>query len=385
MLLFAITVTGITVNTLITPSIPEILEGLGAPQALSGVLIGAATLPGILLAPVIGVLADRYGRREVLIPCLIVFAVAGGLASLSPSIWWLAAARFAQGAGSAGLINLVVVIIGDNWEGDRRAQIIGWNSAVLTGSIALLPTFGGALTDLGSWRTPFLVYPFALLTAVGVWWLVPHGERSTQTLGDQVREALPLLRKLSTVVTIAAAVLTFALIFGVLLTVLPQYLAENYSLSPAWRGVVLGLPAVANGIVSVSLGWLRRYIPRRRMLVLAAAFFSAGLVAVFSSSPLLGIAAGLVIFGIGEGLMIPNLQDIATGAAPPRQRGTSVALFVSGARLGQTVGPLAAGAAFGAFGAGVVFLGGAAVAVALSVGLHVFLARHPREDAEARA
>lgn len=385
MLLFAITVTGITVNTLITPSIPEILEGLGATQALSGVLIGAATLPGILLAPVIGVLADRYGRREVLIPCLVVFAVAGGLAGLSPSIWWLAAARFVQGAGSAGLVNLVVVIIGDNWEGNRRAQIIGWNSAVLTGSIAVLPTFGGALTDLGSWRTPFLVYPLAVLTAIGVWRLVPHGERSTQTLREQVRDALPLFRKLSTVVTIGAAVLTFALIFGVLLTVLPQYLAENYSLSPAWRGVILGLPALANGIVSLSLGWLRRHIDRRRMLVLAAAFFSAGLIAVFASAPLAGIAVGLLIFGIGEGLMVPNLQDIATSEAPASQRGTSVALFVSGARLGQTVGPLTAGAAFGAFGGSAVFLGGAAVAVGLSVGLHVFLARHPRQSADAAA
>ena len=378
--MFAVTITGITVNTLITPSISEILDGLGASASLSGVLIGAATLPGIVLAPVIGILADRYGRREILVPCLLLFAVAGGLAGLSPSIWWLAGLRVVQGAGSAGLINLAVVIIGDHWEGNRRAQIIGWNSAVLTGSLAVLPTVGGALTDLGGWRLSFGVYPLAFVTAALAFRLLPKGHRSSDTLRDQVRGAMPLIRRTPVVVTIGAAMITFALIFGLLLTVLPQYLAGFFDLAPSTRGVVLGIPALANASIALSLGRIRRRVARRHLLVAAAALFAVGLFAVGTSSPLWGVIVGLVVFGLGEGLMVPNLQDIATGAAPPAQRGTSVALFVSGARLGQTVGPLSAGAAFAAFGAPSSFLAGTVVAVVLTGVLAVFLRRH-RDDA----
>lgn len=342
---------------------------------MSGLLIGAATLPGILLAPVIGLLADRYGRREVLVPCLLVFGLAGGLAGLTPSIWWLAALRFLQGAGSAGLINLAVVIIGDHWDGNRRAQIIGWNSAVLTASLAVLPTVGGTLTDLGGWRTPFAVYPLAFATAVLVLRQLPKGTRSTETLGDQVRGVLPLLRSRPVVLTVGAATVTFALIFGPLLTVLPQYLAASFSLPPSVRGVVLGLPAIANGAVAISLGRIRRHIARRHLLWMAAALLSTGLVVVAASPLLAVVIVGLAVFGLGEGLMVPNLQDIATSSAPASQRGTSVALFVSGARLGQTTGPLSAGAAYGALGAAPTFIGAAVIAGAMSVGLGALLGR----------
>ena len=378
--MFAITVTGITVNTLIAPSISEILDGLGVSTSLSGVLVGSATLPGVVLAPVIGVLADRYGRRELLVPCLLVFAVAGGLAGFAPSIWWLAAARFVQGAGSAGLINLAVVIIGDHWHGNRRAQIIGWNAAVLTASLALLPTLGGGLTDVAGWRAPFAVYPLAAATALYAWRVLPPGERHPETFGQQLRATLPLLRRMPIVLTIISAALTFALIFGLLLTVLPLYLADAFNLSAAQRGVILGLPALANGAVALSLGAIRRRAARRHLLVAASAFFAMGLMAIAASSVLAGLIAGLVVFGLGEGLMVPNLQDIATSTAPSAQRGTSVALFVSGARLGQTLGPLAAGAAFAAVGGPATFLGGALIALLLSVALGAFLQRAQAGD-----
>ncbi|CAN5158317.1 hypothetical protein BH23ACT9_BH23ACT9_33680 [soil metagenome] len=73
-------------NTLITASLPEILAGVGASPGQAGLVIGAATLPGIVLAPVIGLLAHRYGRGEVLVPCLVIFALGGGVAATSP-LW----------------------------------------------------------------------------------------------------------------------------------------------------------------------------------------------------------------------------------------------------------------------------------------------------------
>lgn len=116
-LIFSITLTGIAANPLISPSIPDILAGLGASAGSAGLLIGALTLPGIVLAPVIGLLADRYGRREVLVPCLVLFGISGGLGAAAPSVGALILLRLLQGVGSAGLVNLAVVLIGDHWEG----------------------------------------------------------------------------------------------------------------------------------------------------------------------------------------------------------------------------------------------------------------------------
>ncbi len=109
-----------------------------------GVLVSAGTLPGIVMAPVIGLLADRYGRRAVVVPCLVAFGVCGALAGLAPSFGALVAIRFLQGAASAGLVNLAVVIIGDHWDGTDRIRRLGQNSAVLTVSLAVFPPVGGS-------------------------------------------------------------------------------------------------------------------------------------------------------------------------------------------------------------------------------------------------
>src|SRR3546814_17585845 len=72
-LIFTITVTGILSNTLVVPAIPDILDAFDLPDSQAGVFVAAGTLPGIVMAPVIGILADRHGRRAVLVPGLASF------------------------------------------------------------------------------------------------------------------------------------------------------------------------------------------------------------------------------------------------------------------------------------------------------------------------
>ncbi len=367
--IFLITVTGITVNTLITASIPEILAGLGVGTGLAGVLVSAATLPGVLLAPVIGVLADRYGRREVIVPCLVLFAVSGGLGALAPNLWVLAGLRFLQGTGSAGLINLAVVIIGDHWDGTERAAMIGRNSAVLTVCLAVFPTVGGVLTDLGSWRTPFLVYPLALVSAVVVARGLPAGERSGVSVRQQVADLLPILRRPPVMAMLGATAVVFALIFGAILTVLPVYTAERFGLGSAWRGVILGLPAVGSTVAALLLGRTTRRLGRPRLLVGAAALGVAGLLAIVSAPSVGLLAVATVIFGLFEGSTIPTLQDLAAEVGGRHSRGGTVATQVSAARLGQTLGPLGLGAAFDGLGVGAAYVLAAVVGAVVLIPL----------------
>ena len=67
------------------------------PDSRAGVFVAAGTLPGIVMAPVIGVLADRFGRRAVLVPCLVAFGVFGLLSALAPTFPALLAAAAVPG------------------------------------------------------------------------------------------------------------------------------------------------------------------------------------------------------------------------------------------------------------------------------------------------
>ena len=191
LLVFAVTAMALLNNSVLMSSTPEILESFGEPIERAGMLIAAGTVIGIVAAPAIGFLADRYGRKRVLVPCLLVFGVFGSLGGFSPSFRWLLAVRVIQGLGSAGLINLVVVLITDHWSGSERTRLLGQNSAVITAFLAVFPFLGGATTDLFGWRWNFAYYGLALVVgAVVVRSLHDPWEGRTDPVGRQLRDAL---------------------------------------------------------------------------------------------------------------------------------------------------------------------------------------------------
>lgn len=369
LLIYAITATGITANTLINPAIPDILSGLDAPRSLAGIIIASAAFPSIFMAPAIGILADRFGRRALLVPCLLVFGLAGGAAAFSPNIWVLAGLRLVQGAGSAGLINLAIVLIGDHWEGVERARRVGRNAACLTICVAIFPVVGGGITEVFGWRGTFYLYPLSLITAAVVSRALPKQRRRPGKVSDQLREAAPYIRSAPMIGTIVTAVMIFILIFGVLLTVMPLYAEERFGMDAAARGVLLSLPAVTSTMGALGMARIHRRFGRERVLVAAPALYAVALAIIATTGDVAVLGAGVLVFGLADGLLIPGLQDLAAGLAPASSRGIAVAMWVGSARTGQTAGPLAAGAMYDAVGAEPTFWTGAAISVALTAGL----------------
>lgn len=370
LLIFTLTVTGILNNSLIVPALPDIARDLDVDSSAAGLLVAAGSLPGIVVAPIIGLLADRFGRRAVLVPCLLVYGIAGPLGALAPSYGVLLATRLVQGFGTAGLINLAVVLIGDHWTGNDRTRLIGQNSAVLTLGLAVSPGVGGVIADLVGWRGSFCVYSVALLTAAAVARTLPAGRPDTIVrIGAQFRGAMSAARNPTVVVAFVSAVVTFLLIFGLMLANFPVHLDEEFGVDASGRGLIIAVPALSACLVSFNLGRLRPWLGLRRMLLIGAGLFVASFT-IIGLAPALGVVVvGVVFYGLGEGLSIPVAQDLVAEEAPDDQRGALVALWVGSARLGQTIGPLLVTGALQRTTTDVVFLIGAGVAAALCLGI----------------
>jgi MFS family permease len=104
-------------------------------------------------------------------------------------------------------------------------------------------------------------------------------------------------------------------------------------------------------------------MPAGVMVAVGLGVFGATFVAMGLGSLWLLVAAAAV-YGLAEGITIPTLQDLVAEGAPEHLRGTILALWVSGLRLGQTAGPLVVGVAIGLWSTGVVLVGaGVLVAV----------------------
>lgn len=367
--IFSVTVSGILANTLINAALPDIVADFGRGPGDAGLLVAAATLPGILMAPAIGLLADRLDRRPVLVACLVVFGLAGLAGAFAPSFELLVAARLVQGLGSGGLINLAVVLIADSWEGAERARLIGVNAAVLTVSIATLPPVGGLLAEVGGWRLSFAPFGVALLSAVAVARYVPDSAtRAATTLAAQLRDAAAVVRRPVVAGSIFFGCTLFILIFGLMLTALPLMLEQRFGLSVGARGLVLIGPALGAAVVAFNLGRLRRRFGARLLLLAGSALFAVGYATIGLAPLLVVVVVGGIVHGLGEGAAIPTVQEVVASAAPAANRGAVMAVWVGSARLGQTLGPIFAGLSVTAVGATSTFLVGAALAAALFLG-----------------
>ncbi len=391
-LVYAVTITGILSNSLLAPAIPDILEHFDKPDSSAGLLVAVGSIPGIVVAPLIGIMADRLGRRAVLVPCLLVFGVFGLVAATAQTFTVLILARLAMGFGSAGMINLAVVLIGDHFPNPvERTRAIGRNSAVLTLGLAIIPLTSGLVTDVAGWRWALAIYSLSVASGLAAFVMLDRSRpAAVGSIRDQLGGAGIALRNPVIITTLVVGVLLFALVFGVFLTVLPSHLENEFGLSAGWRGAVIAVPAVPSTLMAFNLGRLKSRFGRA-VTILACALGWAIAFTVIAWAPLLGILLlGTVLYGLGEGGLIPILQDAAVGEAPSEHRGAIVAVWVSSARLGQTIGPLAAGLILAGASTTAALWVGAVVAATLAVGLAFSpLARReaprPRDSSEAAA
>jgi len=337
---FAITASGLLSNSVLVSSTPEILRDLGHPISRAGLVVAAGAIPGIVVAPAVGFLADRYGRRRILLPCLIIFGVFGLAAGFSPTLGWLLAARIAQGVGAAGLINLAVVLIVDHWDGLDRAALIGQNSAVITVAVAVYPVLGGGITDLFGWRWMFVSYAIPLVVAglVGLH-LVADQPVQSGKVRDQVRAALVEIRRPVTGTVIVLGAIVFLLIFGLFLSLMPIHMDQKFGLGPTQRGLVAAVPALSSTVSSLLVARARARV-HGGWLVYTGMFVFAGTFVIMGVASLWVLVVAAALYGLAEGLTIPTMQDLVADEAPEHLRAAVLAAWVGAVRVGQTVGPI---------------------------------------------
>src|SRR6056297_1652526 len=153
----------------IAPAFPSIADSLDVSTERIGLLITFFTIPGIIITPILGLLADRFGRKIVLVPSLFLFGFAGTACAYATSFDQMLLFRALQGIGSASLGALNLTLIGDLYTGNKRATAMGYNGSVLSIGTAFYPAVGGALAILG-WHYPF--YLSLLAIPVGIFVLL---------------------------------------------------------------------------------------------------------------------------------------------------------------------------------------------------------------------
>lgn len=354
---------------LIGPALPVIAEAFAVSSSRTGLVITAYAVPGIVAAPVVGALADRLGRRPVVFASTLLYGLFGVGVALVPTDAFVLALLLRGGQGVVGgsiLASLALTLASDYFAGASRNAAVGYVSAAITVSAAVVPVVGGVLAAV-SWRAVFLAYGASVLLAVVVLAALPEptatSESSPPTLAD-LRAAVPTGRAAG---VYAAAFVGYGLFFGGLLTATPFLLAGEFSLPSERIGALLTAASLVGAAVALGNGRLARYRSSLELLVLAFPAYGVGLLLAGAGPTLLVLGAGLVVFAVGHGLLQPSLAAAVSDLGPPRARGALMSLRTSVILASQAVAPLAFTAPSGLVGgtrALVVAGGGVALAVA---------------------
>ncbi len=320
------------------PILPELAHRFAASPAAVGLTISAVTLAVAIAAPVVGILADRIGRKRLIVAALLLLAIPTWLAADAPTLATLVHWRFAQGLLVPGVFVVSIAYVTEEWA-DRRAAALAM--AVYVVGTVLGGVSGRFLTaviaaDWG-WRTAFET--LAGLTVIGglaVWRLLPPAQRFLQEdLRAAVHAAAGHLRN-------GRLLATFAIGFNLLFMLVAMFTYVSFHLAAApfhLGAAALGLvyfaylPSLA--VIPSAGSWTGR-VGHRRALIIALLATAAG--AALTLWPALApIMIGLAV-GSGGLFVAQTAATSYLGVEAVTARSSAAGLYAAVYYVGGSLG-----------------------------------------------
>lgn len=341
-LIFSITSFAVMGVASITPAFPQIIRQYNLTVRQIGYLITLFTLPGVFLAPFMGMLADRYGRKTILFPSMLLFGTAGFLCAFQSTFHNLLIMRFFQGIGASSLGSLNITLIGDLFDGKKRIRVMGYNASALSVSTAAFPALGGFLASF-DWQyvfyLPALILPFAFLVLLR--FNIPR-VRNSISLDKYLGNVWKIINVRKVWGLFLINIMVFIILYGAYLSFFPILMKSRFQASALIIGLTMSLMSVTTAVCSSQLGKVRLKITSQKLLYLSAAFYALSLVLLSFASNWPLLVTGILVFGTAHGFFIPNIQTALVGMAPLSERAAFMSLNSMVLRIGQTLGPLVA-------------------------------------------
>ncbi|MFC7198349.1 MFS transporter [Halospeciosus flavus] len=333
-----IVISELYVSIPLTPTVQRVFDVSQAQASWVGTAFGLAYGGGVL---VFGPLSDRYGRKTIIVPGLLVLAVSTFAVGFSPSYEILIGLRIVQGLAAATFPAAAVAYIGEVLPESIRATGIG---VVTTGVLAagiVGQVYADAVMLVAGWEWVFWGLAAVYVVFIALLYALP------QTEGEDRQSEPGLLtvyarmgRLLQNRVLLSAYFGGFAVLFTFvgMYSGLAPYLQTAFGVSSQQLLLVraAGIPGM---LLSPFAGRpIARYGSSRvasGSFVLAAG--GLGLEAIAGSLPVLVV--GSIVFVTGIAAAVPSLISLI-GETVPSARGTAVALYVSILFIGASVGPL---------------------------------------------
>lgn len=312
----------------------------GAMAAFSSITMG-------IMAPIWGSLADRYGRKSMVLRAMIGGCVLIALMSITGNVWVLFGLRVLQGA-LTGTVPANIALVASVTPKHRTGYALGiMQTAVFTGS-SIGPLVGGTLADLTDYRFTFIITSFALgLAAVIVFFFVNEDFKPVQPDPTEIklnvaqRFKVMFSQKEFVAMLLILSLVQFAnSVIVPILALFIQVLNGNAEGAATLAGLELGITGIASACSAAFAGRLSDKYGHRRVLFISALASAC----LYFPQALVGNVWQLLILrglmGLFFGGIIPSANALISQQIPEGRKGAAYGLVSSVSSLGFASGPV---------------------------------------------
>ncbi len=353
----------------ISPLLPSIAKNWNISPEHIGWVISAFFIPITIGTPISGILADRYGRKQILIPALILFAISGTLCSLAPNFQTLIGLRFVQGIGAAPLESLTLTLISDFYSGKLLTTAMAFKTMSVGLSLVIYPLISSGLTTWG-WRYPFLLYLIAIPLSIWILFSLKNPaipKQKSFNLKKYLRNIWQSFNNYQVRSLLIVIIVNFIFSLGPCLTYIPLFADRQLGASYIVIGIILASRGIFLAFASSQLGIFAKYLSELTLIKISFIIYCIAFIMIPTINNIWLLFIPGILLGLAHGMLVPSTQSLLGQLSPENYRAGFMAVTSSALSFGRTLGPILAGSMFYIGGMAGVFYSSSIVSLVVFV------------------
>jgi len=336
---------------MVFPLLPFYAQEFGATATGIGILAAAFPLGQIFVAPVVGKLSDRIGRKPVLFAALVGSAFSFFLFGVAQSFEMLVASRMLHGAFTAGSFPIASAYIADSTKEATRAKYMGRLTAMFALGIMVGPGVAGLLSIFGSSIPFFVAAIVSLFASLFVYFFLPESLSLSARVHEKIRprtfvSVFPRLIRgaRGNMNVLFFSIFAWAFAISNFQVAFPLFTEASFGFTSTDIGVVFSFIGIVSAVAQfIVLPFLVARYTEYKTAVAAALFMGIGQVLIPYSSTW-GMLVAFTGFSVFGGSMIRPLINTILSEETQEGQGATMGIAFSFTSLGRIIGPVIAGA-----------------------------------------
>lgn len=315
----------------------------------AGLAFSGTFLSQAIVSPFWGKLADRTGRKPMLMRVALGMTITATLTGFSPNVWILIALRVIQG-GFSGYINNAYALMASEVPADKSGRTMGTLTTGNVGGTLIGPIIGGYMAGIFGYRIPFFMFGgMMLIASITTLFFV---KENFQSLDDPKYSERSAFTGIKHVRVVWAMIISSMLIQAATTSINPiislfvKELMHGHGNIAMASGVIAALPGIATLLAAPRLGALGDHIGPRKVLVAGLIFCAVMFLPMFFVQSVASLGVFRFLVGISDAALLPITQTVMTLATPKESISRIFSYNQSAQAIGSVIGPmLAAGVA----------------------------------------